>query len=171
MRYIISCFVVFFLGIYSVKAQDTLVVAQDTSAVKIVLPPLVDSTLVGISVFSMINNQNGWGGHVVINQPASVAEAFTYYIAGNANKKKSGYRIRIFFDNKQNARWESENLVKSFTDHFPYIPVYRNYTNPYFRVVAGDFRTKSEAMKVLGVIKSQYPGALVIKDQIHFPTL
>ncbi|MEF9930968.1 MAG: hypothetical protein RSC28_00780 [Bacteroidales bacterium] len=175
MRYIISFSILFFVGVFSVGAQTVIPVQVDTvrqDSVIIVKAPLVDSTLVGISVFSVINSKNEFANsNVYINQPSYITNAFNYYIAGNALKQRHGYRIRIFFDNKQHARGESEIIVKSFSSSFPQVPVYRSYTNPYFKVVAGDFRTKSDAMRVLGAIKNLYPHALVIKEYIQFPPL
>ena len=88
---------------------------------------------------------------------------------GNAKKRLNGYRIRIFFDNKQSARANSEEVEKSFTESFPQYPVYRTYTNPYFKVAVGDFRTKSDAAKVLEKVLPFFPKAFIIKDVINYP--
>lgn len=79
--------------------------------------------------------------------------------------------MRIFFDNSKNARGMSENIMRTFRMNYPGVPAYRNYQNPFFRVVAGDFRTKSEAMEFLQKIKSSYPSALVVKENIKFPAV
>ena len=91
------------------------------------------------------------------------------HINGNRDRKLSGFRVRIFFDNSQNARNASEMTVKRFSSSHPGIPVYRTYQNPFFKVVAGDFRTRSEAMEFLQGIKGEYPGAFVVKENISFP--
>ena len=126
----------------------------------------VDSTLVGQSVFAVINNS---AGEAVINQSASVDYAFAKYVGNNAKKKLNGFRIRIFFDNKQSARTQSEEVEKLFVELFPQYPVYRTYTNPYFKVAVGDFRTKSDAVKVLQDIQKLFPKAFIIKDVINYP--
>ena len=86
-------------------------------------------------------------------------------------KKINGYRIRLFFDNKQSARTESEELEKEFQLQFPQIPTYRSYTNPFFKVVVGDYRTKSDAIKELNKILPFYPKAIVVKESIWFPAI
>ena len=126
----------------------------------------VDSTLVGQSVYTVINNSSG---EAVINRSAGVDLAFAKYIEDNAKKKLNGFRIRIFFDNRQSARTQSEEVEKLFVELFPQFPVYRTYTNPYFKVAVGDFRTKSDAVKVLQQIKEQFPKAFIIKDVINYP--
>ncbi len=82
------------------------------------------------------------------------------------NKKRTftGYRIRIFFDNKQNARVVSEQISAAFSEQYPSIPVYREHANPYFKVSVGNFRTKSDAMKFLNEIKDVYPSAFLVRE-------
>ena len=91
------------------------------------------------------------------------------HISANSKRTISGYRVRIFFDNKQTARAESENTLKKFNGLFPDVTAYRIYTNPYFKVTVGDCRTKSEAMALLGRIRSVFPSAFVVKENIAFP--
>lgn len=130
------------------------------------IPPTVDSTLLGRNVFELIGSN---GDDIKINRRSSVDRAFEKYIKNNAAKKIHGYRIRIFFDNKQTARVQSEEVEKLFLENFPHYPVYRTYTNPYFKVAAGDFRTRTDAVKVLKEIAAVFPNAFVIRDVINFP--
>ncbi len=148
------------------NAQEIGLNETATDSLKIERPAAVDSTLLGRSVFDLINNA---GCDVEINRSASVDEAFVKYIEKNAERKLNGYRIRIFFDNKQSARSQSEEVEKSFVESFPQYPVYRTYSNPYFKVAVGDFRTKSDAVKVLQIIQHQFPKAFIIKDVINYP--
>jgi hypothetical protein len=83
----------------------------------------------------------------------------------------SGYRVRIFFDNRQSARKESENVLKRFHAIFPDVMAYRLYANPYFKVTVGDFRTRSEAMALLARIKGDFPSAFVVKENIEYPAV
>ena len=125
----------------------------------------MDTTLVGQSIFNIVENK----GSVTVNRSASVDKAFEKYVEENSGKKLNGYRIRIFFDNKQTARMQSEEVEKTFIENFPQHPVYRTYTNPYFKVAVGDFRTRSDAAKVLLEIQKQFPKAFIIKDVINYP--
>jgi len=83
--------------------------------------------------------------------------------------KFNGFRVRIFFDNKQSARAESERIASEFSSVSPGIAVYRIYENPYFKVTVGDFRTKSEATRFMNSIKGIYPQAFITRDQINYP--
>ena len=144
------------------SALPATIYEQDTLLTK---KAALDSSLVGRDVFQFVKE----GGSITINQSASVEAAFPEYLKRNAEKKKNGYRIRIFFDNKQSARTQSEEIEKLFIEQFPQYPVYRTYTNPYFKVAVGDFRSKSDAVRVLEQIKREYPKAFIIKDVINYP--
>ena len=123
----------------------------------------VDSTLVGRSILSVL------GGGVTVNQSPSMRAAFDRYLAGNAAKKMSGYRIRVYFDNGQSARNRSEAIARTISYSFPGIGVYRTFASPNFKVSVGDFRTKDEALKVYQALKATYPTALILKETINYP--
>lgn len=129
----------------------------------------LDSALLGRSVFNIISSRRPSEGEVKVHQSQAISAAMQSHINGNRDRKLSGFRVRIFFDNSQNARNASEMTVKRFSSSHPGIPVYRTYQNPFFKVVAGDFRTRSEAMEFLQGIKGEYPGAFVVKENISFP--
>ena len=128
--------------------------------------PLADSTLVGPTIFQLLEEKE-----VTLNQPQEMEQAYAMYIQQNGERKIAGYRIRLFFDNKQTARIESEELEKEFQLQFPQIPTYRSYTNPFFKVVVGDYRTKSDAIRELSKILPFYPKAIVVKESIWFPAI
>ena len=62
-------------------------------------------------------------------------------------------------------------IEKEFKLRFPTIPIYRTYTNPFFKIVIGDYRTKSEATKALKTIVQVYPKAIIVKENISFPEI
>ena len=95
--------------------------------------------------------------------------AFDSYVADNAGKKLSGYRIRVYYDNGQNARNRSEAIARSISGTFPGIGVYRTFESPNFKVCVGDFRTKDEALKVYHSLKAAYPTAIILKETINYP--
>ena len=122
----------------------------------------VDTSLVGKDVFS---------SEVAVDQSSVVEESMRNHIASNVNRTISGYRVRIFFDNKQTARQESELTHKRCSELYHDVVAYRTYTNPYFKVTVGDCRTKSEAMALLARIKKDFPSAFVVKENIEYPVV
>ncbi len=155
----------------SIPGLDSLVLA-DLDAMFAPLPKydILDSTLLDVSVFSFLTKDNFNGeGSAWVNQPAYMTYAFEYYKNANLDRKKSGYRIRIFYDNKQSARESSANIERRFLARFPDILAYRSYSTPYFKVVVGDYRTKSDAIRDFAAIKRAFPSALIVKEYIKFP--
>lgn len=96
----------------------------------------------------------------------SLQKSMQEYIAKNPSRNVSVFRLRIFFDNKRDARAVSEQVMSEFQEMYPSVPVFRGYSNPYFKVTVGNFRSKSEAMKFLNEIKSQYPSVFLVKEVI-----
>lgn len=132
----------------------------------------VDTLLAGQDVFhSMPSRLNGSPAGVDIHQTPVVAEAVRKQILANGERTLSGYRVRIFFDNKQTARVESEDALKKFESLYHDVSAYRTYANPYFKVTVGDFRTKSEAFRLLERIRNEFPSAFVVKENIEFPVV
>lgn len=130
----------------------------------------VDSTLVGKDIFrDMPSRVLGDEGTVYVKQSEMLESSMRKHIEGNPSRTLSGYRVRIFFDNKQSARHESEQTLKKFRAMYQGVAVYRTYTNPYFKVTVGDCRTKSEAMHLLARIKGNFPSAFVVKENIEYP--
>jgi hypothetical protein len=124
-----------------------------------------DSALVGKNIFNVLPD------NVNVRQSQQIANSMKSHVASNGARTISGYRVRIFFDNKQNARTESETVLKRFNGLYPDVMAYRIYANPYFKVTVGDFRTKSEAMALLARIKGAFPSAFVVKENIEFPVV
>lgn len=133
-------------------------------------PPLVDSTLVGSDIFDILHlKKSGDKGSVSVHQSKVVEESMRNHVVANKVRVLNGYRIRIFFDNSQNARQNSGGAYGTFLKIFKGIPAYRSYVNPYFKVSVGDFRTKAEAMEKLIHIKKVFPAAFIVKEKIKFP--
>ncbi|MBO5418500.1 MAG: SPOR domain-containing protein [Bacteroidales bacterium] len=132
----------------------------------------VDSQLSGKDILHIMpSRQNGDKADVNVYQSAEVSSSLKAHISANNNRTISGYRVRIFFDNKQTARVESEEALKKFNVLYPGIAAYRTYANPYFKVTVGDFRTKSEAMEMLTRIRREFPSAFVVKESVNYPVV
>ena len=132
----------------------------------------IDSTLAGKDIFHILPSRRaGDDADVQVRQSQEIMNSMRQHIASNSKRTSSGYRVRIFFDNKQTARTESEKTLKRFKELFPEVAAYRIYANPYFKVTVGDFRTKSEAMALLTRIKGAFPSAFVVKESIEYPVV
>lgn len=125
----------------------------------------IDESLYGRNVFTAMPE------NVTVNQNSEIRDSLVSYIHSNRSKTVNGYRIRIFFDNKQNSRGASEAEAARFRALYPGYSVYRSFANPFFKVTIGDFRTKSEANSALRIIVNDFPTAFVVKERFRFPAL
>lgn len=161
--------------------------AQDTTAVQQVVVPegfelvdslvyrpasAVDTLLAGKNILDIMpKKDSGAVATVNVHQSDTLSASLREHITANATRTMSGYRVRIFFDNKQTARVASEETLKRFESMYHDVVAYRTYANPYFKVTVGDFRTKSEAMALLERIRYEFPSAFVVKENISFPVV
>lgn len=132
----------------------------------------VDTVLAGKNIFSLLPSRKaGDDADVHVYQSSSIVSAMKKTMESNLTRQFSGYRVRIFFDNRQSARQDSEEMMKSFENMYPGVPAYRSYVNPYFKITVGDFRTKSEAMSFLQDIIEVFPKAFIVKEHIEYPVV
>ncbi len=77
------------------------------------------------------------GARVEIHEAPDAAAAFSAASRSAAEKRHSGWRINLYTSNGQNARFEAEEVKKSFEESFPGVSVDMVYDIPYFKVSAG----------------------------------
>ena len=172
--FIFSLIAVVLSGLNAISAQEIVVPEGYMLADSIVYRPAnaVDTTLVGKNILDLMpKKDNGGEADVNVYQSDAIGQAVQEHMNANAGRTLSGYRVRIFFDNKQSARVASEEAIKKFESLYHDVVAYRTYANPYFKVTVGDFRTKSEAMALLERIRTEFPSAFVVKENISFPVV
>lgn len=132
---------------------------------------VVDSSLVGQSIINLLPSRSkGSAADINLYQSQQVKQNLDRFVEKNKDRVISGYRVRIFFDNKQNARSASEAAVETFKKHYRGVETYRSYQSPFFKVTVGDFRTKSDAMVLLRSVKNLFPSAFIVKEAINYPS-
>ena len=110
---------------------------------------------------------------VVINQSEELYNASRRQIQANLDNslEVEGYRIRIFLDNRQDAREASEAAQARSRALFPKYETYRTYIYPNFKVTVGDFRTRAEAKTALVAISKYFPSSFIVKERMKFPVV
>lgn len=105
------------------------------------------------------------GSRIIITESPDISQQINraHYDPG---KKIRGYRVRIFFDNSQQAGAEAYGVMAQFKAAFPDIPVYRVYENPYFKVAVGDCLTRDEAVMIWGRVKYNFGSAYIFSEDI-----
>ena len=154
----------------SLRAQD-IVVPQGYQVVDSIVvrqSAQLDTTLAGKNIFALLSSGKGT---VTIIQPEKIRSGMDRHIQDNKSEKISGYRVRIYFDNKQNSRGASEEAQRRFQANHPGIMAYRSFVNPFFKVTVGDFRTRSEAIQLMQQISGEFPTAFIVKENINYPVV
>jgi hypothetical protein len=131
-----------------------------------------ESTTVSESenIFTYLQHDSINKGHVTIIQDKNIERLFCKYVEINEQQKGfHGYRIRIFSDSGQLARDNANKVKTTFYTLYPDVESYLKYDAPNFKVLVGDFRTKSEALNFLKVINKDFVSAFIVKDLINYP--
>jgi hypothetical protein len=82
-----------------------------------------------------------------------------------------GYRVQIFFESGNYSKDLAMQTAEEFQESYPNIRYYLSFSEPYYRIRVGDFRTLIEAKGFLMSIIGKYPAAFEVKDRIYFPPL
>lgn len=125
----------------------------------------IDTSIHGQSIYAAMPEG------VIVSQPDGVHNALSSQLSKNASRQFNGWRIRIFFDNSQTARGDSERTEMRFKGMYPGYATYRTFDNPYFKVTVGNFRTKADASAALRYIKNDFPSAFVVRERFRYPAL
>ncbi len=86
-------------------------------------------------------------------------------IAGG-DETANGYRVQIYFGSNRQAAY---NAQAKFNQEYPELKTYIVYTEPNFKVRAGDFRTRLEAEKLQRDIIGMFSSLFIIPDKINPP--
>jgi len=87
------------------------------------------------------------------------------------NNTTNGFRLQIYFGSGTNAHAQATKIRTDFLSTHPDEKVYLIFKSPDFKVLVGNFRTKSEALKMQKSLINQYPNAFIVADDIAFPEL
>ena len=137
---------------------------------------LTSQLLIAQDSFSAQNNEKSNRPEVIknlnINQDPRLDNMLSWHIENNRTRNKiEGFRVEIFFSSDFDAKEKAIRKKKEFLSVYPDNAVHVKYISPNFRVRVGDFRTKNEALKLYREIKSNYPVAFIVADEIDFPLM
>lgn len=95
------------------------------------------------------------------------------YSAAKASTKSGsisayGYRVQIFTGS---SRKDAFNAQNRFLQIHPEMRTYITYREPNFKVRAGDFRTRLEAVKLMEELKGMFTSLFIISEKINPPKL
>lgn len=126
----------------------------------------IDSSLARTGLFASLPS------NVTVRQSSAIRDAFISLSRRNSGSQLfTGFRIKVYSDSSQEARSESEEVLRNFHEWYPSISVYRSYESPFFKVIAGEFRTRVDAEKALRMIRASFPAATITKEKMQYPAL
>lgn len=106
-------------------------------------------------------------GDIILTLDPLIQENYNKHLVQNSrNRGIAGFRIRIFSDNGRGAKEHQMRVMASFLSLHPGIPTYNRYEGSFYKIYVGDFRTKRDALKILGTIKKDFPDAFIVDDNI-----
>jgi hypothetical protein len=76
----------------------------------------------------------------------------------------SGFQVQIYLGSDRQAAYEAQNRFKSL---YPSINTYISYTEPNYKVQAGDFRSRMEAQKLVNDLKQTFSTLLIIPASVN----
>lgn len=117
--------------------------AQTRGKLQIIKDPRIDTLLIRRMETNHSGN-NGSAGQISLN----------------------GYRVQFF---SSSNRAEAYSAQARFNRKYPDMRTYISYREPYFKVRAGDFRTRLEASKLLQELRPMFTSLFIIQEKINPP--
>jgi hypothetical protein len=101
--------------------------------------------------------------NIQLNYDPSVETLVRRFVEVNQSRDHvAGWRIQIL---STTDRMKVESTLQEFRYRFPYIPADWSHDKPYYKLQAGAFAHKLDAIRLLHLIQKDYPGAYLAKDQ------
>ncbi len=82
-----------------------------------------------------------------------------------------GYSVLFFSASGNHSGAAAEQANELFQFLYPETPTYLSYDAPYYKLKAGNFRTRLEASAFLAKIQNDYPNAFVVRDVLDIKHL
>ena len=124
---------------------------------------LLLTSTIAISLFSMTLAQ----GNVRETVDPQVAQLMKRFVETNkATTTLSGWRIQIL---ATSDRQRMENSLQQFRALYPSVPADWVHAKPYYKIRAGAYATKRDALPTLYLLKRDFPAAYPIQDNTIKP--
>ncbi|MCA0427793.1 MAG: SPOR domain-containing protein [Bacteroidetes bacterium] len=97
-------------------------------------------------------------------------DSLIYQHAENNKSRNTldGFRIQLFSGSERN---NANQLKAQFLRQYPEVPVYLSYQQPFFKLRAGDFRTRTEAQNLYHKLVKDFGEVLIVPDKINYPII
>ncbi len=121
-------------------------------------------------IFEHLFSKKGQGANVRVVQEEKLDEMLLMYMEQNRELKGIPcYWIRIYSGSAHNAREKAYETKGKFLSKYDGIRNIVKYDDPNFKVYIGGYRSKSETLKLLNILKKDFRTAFIVYDIIDFP--
>lgn len=123
---------------------------------------------------SLVNRADsvGFWNNGKVKHSSRVDSLLALNIRLNRKKKSAdGYRLQIFSTSGTNARERAQTIKARFLRKHAEYDIYVKFQSPDWKVRVGNFRNKSEVLKLKSLVRKDFPDAFIVPDQIEFPAL
>ncbi|MEQ8705715.1 MAG: SPOR domain-containing protein [Phaeodactylibacter sp.] len=123
-------------------------------------------------LFSTLFLAGGFGfGHaqnVIIEADEPITQMMDRYVELNKSRNfVQGWRVQIL---ATPDRQRLETVKQSFQYRYPNIPIDWEHAKPYYKLRAGAFESKLEAMRLKYILQQEYSGIYLVKDDRITPS-
>lgn len=74
----------------------------------------------------------------------------------------AGWRVQVL---ATTDRQRLESVQQSFRYHYPNVPVDWAHSRPYYKLQAGAFKTKLDALRLKFILSREYEGLYLVRDE------
>ncbi len=97
-------------------------------------------------------------GSLVVVQDVELDKLMDIHLKTRERSKGvDGFRIQLYLGSNNNAKSEAAEAKTKFLSVYPHEVVYVMYEAPFWRVQAGDFRSKGDALLMYNRLKKIFP--------------
>jgi hypothetical protein len=82
------------------------------------------------------------------------------------NNSGNGFRVQFFISSNRTEAYAAQT---KFNELYPDYKTYIIFSDPNFKVRAGDFRTRLEATRLMEQLRSQFNSLFIISEKINLP--
>lgn len=136
---------------------DTLTATDTLATLRLCPPP--DTVLPLTEILQCFSHETSLGE--LINKRLS------YY----KQHPTQGYSVLFFSASGNHSGAATEEAEELFHTLYPETPTYLSYDAPYYKLKAGNFRTRLEASAFLTQIQNEYPNAFVVREVLDIKHL
>lgn len=103
---------------------------------------------------------------IVVRETADTQAVTSMIDAAPRGQRMTVYAVRLFSDNSQNAGANARAVAARFAEIFGSDDVRVDYQTPYFRVTAGRFIDRTDAVALCGRALGNFPKSFVVEEHV-----